>query len=280
MKYEYIARALSEPALITETAHLSLQQLFLAHVAGGAMPLKAEEGESDSAQAQLPDAPPAFAVVWLKGPMMQYASGLDELCAGVVSTSKVRNQLRQAAENPDVHTIFLMIDSPGGQVAGTMETGDLVRRISGQKNVVCMIVGQACSAAYWVASQCTVVVSQPSSILGSIGAYMARLDDSEYLEKKGMKWDVFRAGKHKAAGLGRPFTPEERAQYQNIATQAHEDFKAAVLAVRDIPLDALEGQPFTAKDALALNLVDALVMDVAEFMRSVIEDPNSLSELV
>jgi protease-4 len=285
MKYERLARALyAEPAYITADGHRSLQGLFKAFLAGAlqapAHQPKADDGEDDDAPEVQTDPAPTYAVVNFRGVLMGNASGMDELCMGACSLSRRRAELRAADLSPTVETIFLVFDTPGGQVTGTPETAALVRDIATRKNVVSIAVGQCCSAGIYIASQANVFVACPSSIVGSIGVYLARLDDSKAMEKAGVSWDVFRAGKYKAAGLGRPLSDDERAQLQRIVDDAYEQFTTAISEARPgVASETMQGQAFVAKDALAAGLIDAVVTDPEKFMGEVIQDPMCLIRL-
>jgi ClpP class serine protease len=65
----------------------------------------------------------------------------------------LRSQIRQYANDADVSAIVLDIDSPGGTVAGTMETAAAVQDAAAQKPVIAIANTLAASAAYWIGSQ-------------------------------------------------------------------------------------------------------------------------------
>ncbi len=113
-----------------------------------------------------------------------------------------------------------------------------------------------CSGAYWVASQCDAIYVTPSARVGSIGVILPVIDTSEALRSNGIKVEVFAAGKFKSAGTpGVPLTDEQRAWLQTGVEEIAADFRAAVLARgRKIPAEAMEGQTFSARNAMRFNL--------------------------
>lgn len=102
---------------------------------------------------------------------------LDELSA----------QLAALAASDRCDAVVIWIDSGGGYYSGTPEFAERVRRTAAVKPVYVIIVGYCCSGAYWIASQATRIFASPSSIVGSINAYVVLLDSSEALKRDGLK---------------------------------------------------------------------------------------------
>ncbi|WP_172682970.1 S49 family peptidase [Verrucomicrobium spinosum] len=80
--------------------------------------------------------------------------------------------------------------------------------------------------SYWLASQADVIAAAPSSCIGSIGVYMALLDETRALEMEGYTVNLIKAGKHKAMGASfQKLTDEERAIFQGQVDSIYADFK-------------------------------------------------------
>jgi signal peptide peptidase SppA len=303
MKFEQLSRALSEPALITPEAHRGLQKLFAGFVSGGGVMktpsaeelsewkrlAKAEENprrvstedddeENDTSDGDYIPGPVRFIPV--RGVLMRNPGIMQELCMGACSLARIQRQVTECANDPTCQVIVLNFDTPGGSVAGTLEAARAIQRASTVKPVVSVIQGQCCSGGYFLASQSTLIISEPTGLTGSIGVYIAYLDDSSALSKAGFAWEVFRAGEHKAAGLGRALTKVERAQIQTLVDQAYVQFTDAVTQGRG-PIDpaVMQGQVFTAADALENGLIDAIEDDVPGFLSGLVSDPNYLAKV-
>ena len=106
-------------------------------------------------------------------------------------------------------------------------------------------------------------------MLGSIGVYVALLDESRSLEMNGYKVELIKAGKYKAMGASfQPLTGEERTMLQQTVDSIHADFKAAVKSGRrdktqagghqTVSDSAMEGQTFRGAEALTQRLCDEL----------------------
>lgn len=135
--------------------------------------------------------------------------------SGGTSTETVGRLLDQAVGDPDIKSIVLQIDSPGGSVYGVSELAAKVREARGKKTVVASVDPLAASAAYWIAAQASEVHITPSGQAGSIGVFAAHEDVSKMADLMGVKTTLVSAGKYKTEA--NPFSPlseEARAAIQ------------------------------------------------------------------
>jgi len=86
--------------------------------------------------------------------------------------------LQTVLANPDVHSILLSIDSPGGEVGGIQDLAKHIRAASQHKPVVAHVSGMCCSGAYWLASAANSIFIEPTSIVGSIGVMQRYVMDA------------------------------------------------------------------------------------------------------
>ena len=109
-----------------------------------------------------------YAVISMIGPVTRYDTFCTDLFGGV-SVDSLSSQLQEAALNPAVKGVLLMVDSPGGQAAGIHDLADMIYQMRDTKPVVAYVDNLAASAAYWVASAANVIVMSPAAFVGSIG---------------------------------------------------------------------------------------------------------------
>ena len=206
-------------------------------------------------------------VVAIRGPMLRQPGPFERGTLRACDTEEITRAVEEAASRSDVSAIFLDIDSPGGSVNGTPELAQAVADAAKAKYVYAFSAGQMCSAAYWVASQADAIYATPSARLGSIGVILPVLDSSGAFDKAGLKVEVFAAGKFKGAGTpGVALTQDQRDWLQSEVEETGADFRSAVLARgRKIPDEAMEGQTFSARKAMRMNLA-GMVRNRAEAM--------------
>lgn len=196
-------------------------------------------------------APRASMVESISGPA---GTGLDEFS----------RMLQSATDDPEVGSIVIDVNSPGGTVDLVPETADRIRRARAVKPVYAVANTQAGSAAYWLASQATELVASPSAEVGSIGVYAAHEDVSGELEQQGRKVTVISAGKYKVETS--PFgalTDEARAAVQSSVDEFYGMFldgvaKGRGVKVADVRDGYGEGRMLSAKRALAAGMIDRI----------------------
>jgi signal peptide peptidase SppA len=199
------------------------------------------------------------ALIDLAGTMMKQESSLGS-SRGTVA---VRRAMRSAAADDDVHSILLRIDSPGGTVSGTADLAADVAAAAGKKPVYAFCEDMACSAAYWVASQCDKVWANATALVGSIGTYGVIEDSSEAAKQQGVKVHVIRAGAYKGAGVdGTQVTDEQLAVMQARIDQTNEHFVRGVAKGRKMTLaatrDVADGRAYLAAEAEKKGLIDGV----------------------
>lgn len=200
-----------------------------------------------------------LAVVRMSGLLMKSQSSL-----GGTSTIQVRRDIRQAASDPDVGGILMLIDSPGGTVAGTHDLAVDVKAASKSKPVWAHIDDTGASAAYWIASQADrITINSPTAIAGGIGTFQVVNDLSGAAEKAGVRTLLFSTGPLKGMGTpGTKITDEQAAHYQHLVDSAQVSFDAAVKSGRKLSAKEMatvrSGAVYTGNQAMDMRLVDAV----------------------
>lgn len=200
-----------------------------------------------------------IAVIRVDGPMMKGYSSFGNNC----STVRIREQLRAASNDPEVGSILMVFDSPGGQVAGTHDLAEDVRKVASKKPVTAYVEDMCCSAALWVASQATRIVASPAAVIGSIGCYTLVDDTSALFAINGVHRNLVSSGELKGAGVsGIPIPASYLAEAQRGVDDICERFCSAIASGRNLSEEKVKklatGQVWTAAEAKRLGLVDSL----------------------
>lgn len=200
----------------------------------------------------------SVATIPVRGPMLKPTTWWG------TSTVQLRNDLRMASANPDVSSILLQIDSPGGTVAGMDALISDVNMARRRKPVWAHIDDMGASAAYELASQADAIFATgPTTAVGSIGTMMAVYDMSQMAEREGVKALMFKTGPLKGAGFpGTTVTEEQQADFQHWVDGSQEFFDAAVKKGRGLSAAELNtvrtGGVFLASEAQNLKLIDGI----------------------
>lgn len=184
--------------------------------------------------------------------------------SGGTAAEELGNNIAALAADPSVSAIVLDVDSPGGAATGIPELAAKIRAAAEQKRIIAMVNHLAASAAYWIASQASEIVSSPSGEVGSIGVYMVHFDESEMYADAGIKPTIVRAGKYKAEG--NPFEPlgdEAKAAMQATIDDWYGQFVGAVAKGRGVSAKEVrdsygQGRVVSSTQALKSGMIDRI----------------------
>ena len=193
----------------------------------------------------------------IAGPLMK----MDGLC-GEPGMASLAAKLAQAANDPAVRGIVLIVDSPGGSVDGTEALANAVRFASRQKPVFAVVDNLAASAAYWAIANATkILVASETAFIGSIGVVSVLSDFSEQLKSLGVTehriYATESADKNKDYELALKGNYE--AYRKNTLDPLANLFIGAVKTARpQVQETALHGRTYIASQAIAAGLADAM----------------------
>lgn len=198
-----------------------------------------------------------IALLSLHGPIVNRAGWLTAF--GFADPQEFAAAIRHAAADPSISEILISVDSPGGTVAGTHAAAEAVQQAAAVKPVTAVADGMMASAAYWIASQATRIVADPTAIVGSIGVIGTHVDASELAAKQGVRVTYVRSAPGKA--LGQPYEPlsdAARAEWQHQVDAIHAEFVTAVERGRNraLPPEAADGGTITGIEAVTAGLAD------------------------
>ena len=206
-------------------------------------------------------------VITVKGAMGVGLTKFERLTGGV-DMEDITDQIDAMLANPAVQRIAFNVSSPGGTVLGTPELADKVANIP--LPTMAYTKDMMASGAVYAFSQADQVVASNSAYVGSIGVIMVDESYAAYYEQIGLKMEIFRAGKYKAANVaGEGYSDDMRAEEQARINAMYEQFKQVVLRKRSMASRAdMEGQIFTGEEAAAKNLITGLATSFASALAS------------
>jgi len=120
------------------------------------------------------------------------------------------------------------------------------------------------SGGYWISSQASAIVAEPSTLTGSIGVFGGKLAIGPALAKFGIDERGLQVGGDYAGAFGSegPMSPGQRAAFGAWLDRIYNGFVARVAEGRRLPLARVEeiakGHVWTGAQAKALGLVDQL----------------------
>ena len=202
------------------------------------------------------------AIVSVQGLLVNRGAWIGEDWFGVTSYEGIAAKIEEAVSDPDVSTIVLDIDSPGGEATGMFALTQKVREANAKKPVVAVVNDMAASAAYGISSGASEIVISPTSFVGSIGVVMVHMDHSGELEQMGLKPTILQAGSHKTDGTPlKPLSDTVKAGLQSKIDTLYETFLETVATGRGSRLSLEAARGTQAEVYIGRNAIDAGLAD-------------------
>ena len=181
-----------------------------------------------------------------------------------IVANTVCKDLEKLTNDDDVKAVVLRVNSPGGSAYASEQIWRAVTNLKAKKPVVVSMGGYAASGGYYISCAANYIVSEPTTITGSIGIFGMFPDFSGLLtEKLGVKFDEVKTNKHAAFGtVARPFNAEEMALLEQYIGRGYNLFRKRVADGRQQSIEQIEeiaqGRVWLGNDALKIKLVDEI----------------------
>ena len=181
----------------------------------------------------------------------------------IIDDPALRAALAAVGDDDTAQALIVHIDSPGGTTVGGEALYVALRRLAERKPVVAVIGTLGASAGYLVALAADHIVGRGSSLTGSIGVMLQTVEVSALLDDLGIRAEVIRSAPLK----GQPSPTEPMSEAARATTQAVVDdvydWFVGILAERRGMSGAqarglADGRVFTGRQALSVNLIDAI----------------------
>jgi protease-4 len=177
----------------------------------------------------------------------------------------VREQLDRARADRNVRAVVIRINSPGGGVTASDTLYHEIKKYRQETGVtvVAHILDTGTSGAYYAAMAADRISAQPTSITGSIGVTMLRIDATGLMQKIGVQALEISSGVEK--GMGSPFrriTDEERKIFQGMIDSMYDRFVSVVAEGRKMSPEQVrrlaDGRIYTSEEAKQAGLIDSI----------------------
>ncbi len=178
--------------------------------------------------------------------------------------ARVKEELTVAGEDPHVKALLLRINSPGGTVTASDVLYHELTMFKAKRNlpIVAVIMDVGASGGYYIASAADKIVAHPTSVTGSVGVIMLRVNAEGLLQKIGVQAGAIKSGAKK--DIGSPFramTEEERDIFQAMINGFQGRFLEVVTkgrsALKSEQVNLIsDGRVLTGPQAKQLGLVD------------------------
>ena len=175
-------------------------------------------------------------------------------------------KIRAATYDDEIQGLYLVLDTPGGEVTLSDIIADAVQRFkkAQEDRFVLVEMGSlCCSGGYYIAAGADYILAHPTTITGSIGVLLSTINAAELAKKIGIESVVIATGTNKAMlDPLKPVDQEHVKIFKKAVDADYERFLSIVSKGRKIPLDTLrpiaDGRILSAEEAKELKLIDAI----------------------
>jgi protease IV len=206
---------------------------------------------------------PVIAVVSAEGDITTGPGGAS-VGAQNINADDVADALYAAANDRSVKAIVLRESSPGGSDTASEEILAAVRAAKAVKPVVVSMGTYGASGGYWIASEASAIVAEPTTLTGSIGVFGGKIVLGPALAHFGVDvHDLSVGGPYADAdNPAAEFTPQQRAAFSASIDRVYAGFIQRVADGRRLSPDRVReiarGRVWTGAQAKDLGLVDEL----------------------
>ena len=181
-----------------------------------------------------------------------------------------------------VKAVVLRVSSPGGSVVASEKIKQALDRLQEEKPIIASYGAMAASGGYWISNHCDKIISDATTLTGSIGVFGLVPDISKAAK------DVAHVGiesvtSHKHGDMYGMVRPLDAAEYDYMLygiEAVYDRFTTIVSEGRGIPketVDAIgQGRVWTGSDAIEINLVDEIgtLKDAVRYAAVIAGDPD------
>jgi protease-4 len=177
--------------------------------------------------------------------------------------AEMREGFDRARKDRNVKAVVLRINSPGGGVTASDTLYHEIKKFKMETGVkvIAHFLDAGTSGAYYAALASDRITAQPTSITGSIGVIMLRIDATGLMQKIGVQTLEIYSGEQK--GMGSPFRPvsaEEKKIFQAMIDSLYGRFVGVIADERKMAPERVrqfaDGRIYTSQEAKDAGLID------------------------
>jgi protease-4 len=263
----YLADEALERRLIDHVGQVHEAQATLLKAAGDGAELMDFEDYAHGRAPRERGLGPSVAVIEAEGDIVDGKDQGGSPFAGgsTIYADDIADAFYSAIKAKDVKAIVFRLNSPGGSDTASEEILAAIRAAKAAGKPVVVSMGTyGASGGYWISSEASAIVAEPSTLTGSIGVFGGKFAVGEALARFGVDVRQLGVGGDYAGafGMGKEFTPSQRAAFSHWMDRIYDNFVARVAEGRKLPVERVreiaKGHVWTGAQAKDLGLVDQI----------------------
>ena len=182
---------------------------------------------------------------------------------GIILDAKAQRPFLDKAFEEDIRGVLVVVNSGGGGVGASIELSETIKQIAQIKPVVVYSADKMASGAYYASIWANKIISNPGSLIGSIGVVYNGFNLEKLINKLGIQTQIIKKGAYKETGTPmRDWNVQETEQMNRLLDKVYERFTTQVALARNLDIKASDdfanGRVFYAQEAKDIGLIDDL----------------------
>ncbi|MEJ2054980.1 MAG: signal peptide peptidase SppA [Calditrichaceae bacterium] len=179
----------------------------------------------------------------------------------IAGANAVARNLKDVAGSRSVKAIILRIDSPGGSASAADIIWNAVRDAARKKPVIASVSGYGASGAYYIALSADTMITNPGSLVGSIGIFAGKFNIENLYNKLDINNVILNKGDN--AGffqISKPWSKEQRQIIYRLINDFYQNFLNKVSDSRGLTVEEVDelaqGRVWLGEEAIEKGLFD------------------------
>lgn len=186
-----------------------------------------------------------------------------KLSGAIMNADKILEEIEDVQKDKNIKGVLLVVDSPGGAVAPSVEIALAIKRLNAKKPVVAYASGVMASGSYYASIWAKEIIANPAATIGSIGVILQSMNVEELAQKVGVKPQIMKIGKYKEMGTPfREWSKDERAFLHQHTKDIYDMFVSDVASARKLDVNSstefADAKVFIAWRAKEVGLIDEI----------------------
>ena len=217
-----------------------------------------------------------IAVLYAEGEILSDAAVSGFLPGNYITAKEYVKELNKLKDDKSVKAVVFRVNSPGGSAYEAEQIWHAVKELKAVKPIVVSMGTYAASGGYYISCAANKIVSEPTTLTGSIGIFGLIPNGAELAKKMGATYDGVSTNKFSSFGRGtisipflgigllpaRRLNDAEGAKVQAFVERGYDQFISRCAEGRGKTKAAIDsigqGRVWTGNQALKLGLVDEL----------------------
>ena len=184
-----------------------------------------------------------------------------ELLGPILNIEKTMAEINEAKKNKNIKGVLLLVNSPGGAVAPSVELAYAIKELAELKPVVAYASGVMASGSYYASIWANKIIANPGAMIGSIGVIFQGTNLEELMDTIGIKTQTVKAGRYKEAGTPtREWNSYEKEELEKVIADTYDMFISDVSSARKLKKEEhtkyADAHIFTSNQAKKVGLID------------------------